>query len=258
MKKKFLFIPAIILSAFVFYTCSNNSTTAPNTNPPGTTSGGYFPNGDQSYYKYSVEKTDSAGTMQNGSRSTKYDGSGTQNGVTYQKQIDSVSIQGTTSIGVSYFRKSDTGVFYFLDTTGFSEVIPDSLKPFITFDAEMRLLLLPLQSGSTWPVFKMTLYNIVTLVSLDANFVGPDSVTLNLDSGTVTKKAAKIKYVLSLTLGVGVPTLTYTANAWVVNNIGFVKWEGNATVLDAFTGGGVNFADTSSTVTMSLTQYNLK
>jgi hypothetical protein len=261
MKKKLLYIPAFILSILAFYTCSNNSTTEVNTNPPQTTSSGYFPNGDQSYYKYSVEKTDSTGAMHSGSRSTTYDGSGTQNGVTYQKQIDSVSIQGTTAVGVSYFRKSDTGVFYFLDTTGFAEVIPDSLKSYITLDAEMRLLLLPLQSGSTWPVFKMNLNYIVlnfNIVELNAAYVGTDSVTLNLNTGTVTKEASKIKYDFNLKLDPFLPTVTYTTYAWLVNDIGFVKWQGNATVIDAFTGGGVNFADTTSAVTMSLIQYKLK
>ena len=255
MKRIVVFIPVIMIIAIVFYSCKKSNPTS--SNPP-TNTNDYFPNGDQSSYKYSVDRTDSTGAMQQGTRSTTYDGSSTKNGTTYQKQIDSLFILSQTNVGVSFFRKSDTGVFYFLDTTGLGGVIPDSLKPYITLDAEMRLLLLPLQSGSTWPVFKMTLSNIVTLVDVNATYLGTDSVTLNLNTGTVTEEASKIRYDISLTLGLGVPTVTYTANAWIVNNIGFVKWEGNGIIMDAFTGGGINFADTSSTVSMSLTQYNLK
>ncbi len=255
MKRIIVFMPVLLISALMFYSCSKSNPES--SNPPANT-GGYFPNGDQSYYKYSVDRTDSTGTMQTGTRSTTYDGNGTINGTTYQKQVDSLFILSQTNVGVSYFRKTDTGVFYFLDTTGLAGVIPDSLKQYITLDAEMRLLLLPFQSGSTWPVFKMTLSNIVTLVDVNATYLGTDSVTLNLNSGTVTEEASKIKYDISLTLGLGVPTVTYSTYAWLVNNIGFVKWQGNGAIVDAFTGGGINFADTSSTVTMSLTQYNLK
>ena len=264
MKRNMVFIIIVFMSALLFNACKSSSTTAPQT---PTNSGNYFPNGEGNIYKYSVTKTDSTGNTNSGTRTTSYQGTTVLAGVTYQNQIDTVTFGNFSTIATSLFLESNSGVVYTIDTTGLSETIPDSIKQYIQMDAGLKVFQFPFQDGQTWPVFNMSLkFGAITfnLVSVSAYYQGMENVTLNLTSGTVTDNAAKIKYVLTLT----VPDLTnplaapktysYTAYTWLVNNIGVVQMQGNGTIMDAFTGGGIHFSDTTSTVTQSLISYNIK
>ncbi len=245
----------LILSVFL-NACKNNST-----NPSPLEINTNFPNGDGSTYKFSVEKTDSNGTQTAGTRNTDYAGTQVKNNTAYQVQIDSFNLSGVSEISLSYFRKANDGVFYFLDTTGLTSFIPAIYLSYLHIDSEMRELLFPLVSGSSWPVFKLTLnYQIfnLTIIDFSANYVGKESVLLHLTSGDLTKEAIKIKYTLNLTIPNSTNTNTYSAYAWFVDGIGIVKWQGSGVILNAFAGGGVDLTDTTSVITQSLISYNLK
>ncbi len=245
----------IIILALLINACSKDNST----NPPVQNNKGYFPNNDGTKYTYSVEKTDSNGTQTTGTRSTEYSGTEVKNGTTYQVQIDSLNISGFSDISLSYFRKTNDTLFYFLDTTGLSASIPDSLRNLISLDAEMKVLSFPVTENKSWSVFKLSIHYFITLpvLTVDATYDGTESVTLHLTSGDLIKDAVKIKYTLSLSVP-NVPFTTYTAYAWLVDGIGIVKWQGNGTILNAFTGGGINLSDTTSIITQSLTSYDVK
>jgi len=87
---------------------------------------------------------------------------------------------------------------------------------------------------------------------------------LSLTSGTVIDSAAKIQYNIKLNIPnannpLAAPAASsYTAYAWLVNNIGVVQIQGNAFLLNAFAGNGINLADTSGTITQSIVSYNIK
>ncbi len=261
MKKFISSAITIFALALLINACKNSST-----NPPTPVNTGYFPNGDGTTYAYSVEKTDSMGSQSVGTRNTEYSGTQIKSGTTYQVQIDSVNISGIGQVSFSYFRKNDNGVFYFLDTTGLSSYIPDTLRPYITIDTEMRELLFPLSANSTWPVFKLSLHYAIfnlTIIDLSAAYNGIENLTLHLTSGDVNKSAVKVKYTLSLKIPdpnnlLHSVSSTYIAYAWYVDGIGAVKWEGNGTILNVFAGGGVVLTDTTSVVTQNLTAYTLK
>jgi hypothetical protein len=161
---------------------------------------------------------------------------------------------------LSYFRKTNDSLFYFLDTTGLAASIPDSLKGYISLDAEMKVLSFPVTENKSWSVFKLSikyLFFNLNVLTVDASYDGTESVTLHLTSGDVNKDAVKIKYTLNLSIP-NVPITSYTAYAWLVDGIGFVKWQGNGTILNAFTGGGVDLSDTTSVITQSLISYDVK
>jgi hypothetical protein len=250
----------VILSIALFiYSCSKDSPT--NTGGNGGAGSSYFPNGDSTYYKYTVNTTDTAGAEIEGTRTSRYNGTQPLEGTVYQVQYDTAVFQSQTTSSTAYFRKTDTGVFYFLDTTGLGASIPDSLEQYITTDSEVRALLFPLAAGSYWPVFKVTLhYGPITFAPVDvsASYAGTEDIPLNLVSGQITKSAIKIKYVLKLTFDFGAPSRNYEAYAWIVDGIGIVKWEGNATLLNGISGGGINFDDTTRVVSQSLIDYNVK
>lgn len=256
MKKSITGFFIVIILALLINACNKDSSTA----PPVQNDQGYFPNTDGTNYTYSVDKTDSAGTQNTGSRTTEYSGTGVKNGITYQVQIDSLNISAISSISLSYFRRTNDTLFYFVDTTGLSASIPDSLKDFVSVDQEMKVLSFPVTENKSWLVFKLSIRYLIfnlPVLTVNASYDGTESVTLHLTSGDVTKNAVKIKYTLTVSVP-EVPSVSYDAYAWLVDGIGIVKWQGNGTILNAFTGGGIDLSDTTSVITQSLIAYDVK
>ena len=143
-----LFISLIISSC----SKSDNSVAAGETD-----NSNYFPSKDGTYYKYDVEKTDSNNTQSTGTRDSRCS-STNEKGGSYSKQTDSVTINGSTEVYTSLYRKTNAGVYYFLDTTGFAASLSSSFSvyiPYITIDQEMLSLSYPLQSGKSWTVLKL-------------------------------------------------------------------------------------------------------
>ena len=247
----------LISAALFFNACEDDNPSDPG---PGNGGGsGYFPNGDGTYYKYNMATTDSSGAPENGTRTTRYSGTQSMQGTNYQVQYDTIFLS-QTGTSVSYFRKTDTGVFYFMDTTGLSASIPDSIEQYLSTDAEVRALLFPLGEGSNWTVFKVQLsYGPIVFYPVDvtASYAGTENVVLNLNTGEQTKSAIKIKYLMKLTFDFGAPSRNYEAYAWAVDSIGIVKWEGNAALLNGISGGGIDFDDTTRVVTQSLIEYDV-
>ena len=264
MIKKITLICAVFSAAILFNACKSKSTTEP---PTTSVSGDFFPNGDGTAYKYNTVTTDSNGTKTSGTRSTTYSGTTAIGGSTFQNEIDTVTVSGFSTVAHSFFLKSSAGVEYALDTTGLSQTIPDSLMQYVQLDATLRFLQTPFQDVGSWSVFNLSLkFGSISfnLVNVTAYYEGMEQVPLNLVTGNVTEDAAKIKYVLKLTIPdlqnpLGTPyTATYNAYAWFTSGIGIVQWQGNQAVLGAFSGGGINLGDTTSTVTQSLVSYQIK
>jgi hypothetical protein len=133
-------------------------------NPPLQNDTGYFPNGDGTRYKYSVTKTDSAGTQNTGTRNIEYSGTAVKNGNTYQVQIDSLNFSAVSELSLSYFRKTNDILYYFLDTTGISSIIPDSQKDYISLDKEMKVLSFPVTVNKSWSVltFPLSIFSLIS------------------------------------------------------------------------------------------------
>jgi len=260
-KLKVLFISLASL-ALLFNACKSNSTSNSPSNGPGNS---YFPNSNGTSYKYSVTKTDSAKNTTSGTRSTTYSGTTTLNGVVYQNEIDTLSFSGLSFVTNSLFVKTGDTVYFAIDTSGLSQVIPDSLRQYITISSGIKAFQFPFVQNTSWQVFNLGL-NIsgfaVNLVSVSGTYIGTEQVPLNLTSGATNMSAAKIQYTLTLKIPTANPlvfnTKTYTAFAWMANNVGMIQMEGNGAILDAFTGAGINFADTTSNITQSLISYNIK
>lgn len=225
----------------------------------------YFPNSEGTSYKYSYSRTDSSG-QSSGTRITNYKGSTTIKGTLYKIQIDSLIISPALQVDSSYFRSTSTGVYYNIDTTGFAASITDSslipLIPFVIIDNELLAYSLPLQNGKTWPVLKITLTSptVVTVVDVSALAVGDTTIILNLESGQTSKAALKIRFTLTLRLDPFSPqsVRTFTADVCLIPEIGPAKWEGCGTLVNVFTGLGIDFADTATVVSQSLIDYSIK
>ena len=263
MKKIILLLTVIISTGILFNACKNSNSVSPNTSS-GTAV--YFPSGDGSNYVYAVQATDSTGTI-TGTRSTTYSGTSVINGITFQKEIDTLAFGTGVHVAASYFKVSSSEVDYFLDTTGLSTSIPDSLIKYLSFSPTLKAFSFPFQSGQTWDVFDMGLKIgplSIPVINVTANYLGTQPITLNLTSGQSTQTAAEVNFVLTLTIPdlsnpLATPTQkSYSAIAWLVQNIGIVKWQGSGAVFSAFSGNGVSLGDTTTTVTQTLLSYNLK
>lgn len=262
MKNKLLTSVCSLLLIITFYACDESSTDPEGNGGTQVADGSSFPNEDGSFYKFEIQR-DSAGTITSGTRSSFYNGTQTIAGTPYQVQVDSLNFSGMPAlIDSMFFRKSNSGVFYFLDTTGLAASVPglDTLLQYLTLDSEIRLLLFPLLDNSSWSVFRMNLNYQGVLnfdpVVLTASYDGTENMDLNLDPPR-SVDAVKLKFTLTIKTDPFGAARTYTAFGWIAPNIGFVKWEGNGTVIGVFTGNGVDFDDTTSVYTQNLTQFNL-
>jgi len=267
MKTKLIIISGFLLGIFIFTSCDSDGGSG--TGNQNEDKSNYYPNGDGTYYKYNIDQTDSTGSQTSGTRSSTYNGTGVKNGTIYQIQVDSLTFASQTAVTLSYFRKSDFsssggGVYFFLDTTGFATNVPPDLLqylPLLQIDNELIIFSSPLTDGKTWTVFKINLNlgSPISIINGQATYLGKENININLTSGTITKEAIKIKYDVILRINpLSTNFQTFTAFCWYVADIGIVRWEGNATVLNALAAGSIDFADTSSTVIQNLIEVEIK
>lgn len=265
MKLKYLVLLAFSFG-LLFYSCKKSSTEP--TAPQGAvTAQNYYPGGVGSRFVYNVDTTGLGAAL--GTRTSVFTGTKTINGTEYISQVSTIKTGKDSVVNTMYFRRSDTGVYFYIDTTGLSKFFPDSLKSQLTLqiDNELQAFNLNLDKNFPWPAFKMNVKygSLITfnIIDLTAYYEGSENLTLNLASGQQTKQAEKIKYVFKLTIpDLKNPTnpsqRTFNADAWFVKDVGVVKFQGNGTILGALSGKGISFADTTKTVSQNLTSYDIK
>ena len=222
----------------------------------------YYPTSIGSTFKYSVTEKDSAGTViQNGTRDILFSGTTLYNGINYTTQDDSIDFGSQSSVSTYLVRKSETGVFYAVDTSQISLLIPDSLKQYVTLRSEMQLLFYPLTTGSYWRLYRITAEVQpgieVKILDIIASFDGIEQIAIDLTSGTTVLNARKVKYTVQIFTDIGGTPETYTAFMWYYENIGLIKFEGNQFIIG--TGGGeISFETTSNILSQELTEYNIQ
>jgi hypothetical protein len=248
-------ILAVIFSLIVLLNACKESTTEPTVD---VTSSDYFPNSNGNYYHYNFSVYDSSGLIQPGIRKSYFTGDTVLLLTPYQIKVDSFQID---NVNQSYFRKSSTGIFNYvgIDTTGFSGLIPDSLRGGISFDSEYRLLYQPLSLNQSWPVYKVTVDYMsyqFDFFTVDAAVISKDTLTITFQSGSETKSVYKIKYQAKLVIGISSDSITYECYAWVAENIGFIRWEGDTELINFFAGANIYPANT--TVIEELYSYKVQ
>jgi hypothetical protein len=259
MMKLKIYVAVIMVMSLLFAACKKESSPVDPGNGGNTQN--YFPDNNNAFYKYDVVYQDTTDAVYEGERTTRYSGTVDISGTTYIRQIDSINLEGNITTGESFFRKSNMGVYYYLDTTGISEIFPAEYLSLITLSTEMTAFTSPLNENSVWTVFLMSILNN-DLLRVEANVTGRENITINLLSGSVNREALKIKYLLRLYIPDPENLLmgtyeTFETYAWIVDGIGVVRWEGSAAVVAAFTGGGIDIDETAAIVTQNLVEYRL-
>jgi hypothetical protein len=248
---------SILASIFIFNFCTSDNSTA----PPNQNFKNYYPGGKGTTYKFNVEQQESSGNLSVSTRSVNYGNEIEIGAVKYREQKDSIDDGSTVTENFSYFRKTETGVFYFIDTTGFLSLVPDSIINLISVQDEMRLLLNPLAIGSFWPVFRVTvnLQPGVSYSPIDINgyYVSQEDLTLNLETGTIIATTQKVKYDLDFTTDLNQAAQRFSAYAWFAEEIGIVKMDGSSVLINILLTGGLSFGDTT-TIKQDLLYYDIK
>lgn len=258
----------ILFVLLVVAVCFINSCKKESSSPESPSTGNdvadasYYPAGDGTVYKYNIVRTDSNGTQNSGERTTRYEGTQLIGNTTYQVQIDSINISGFTNTSLSYFKKDDNGVSFFLDTTGLVASTPEIIPylQYLTLDSEMKLLTFPISDNSNWSVFKMTINATgfsFSPVEVTTAYDGKETLPLNLSSGNVDVETIRLKFTLKVQSDLLSQPQSFVAYCWLAKNIGLVKWDGNGAIVGAFTGNGIDFTDSTSTVIMNVTDYNI-
>lgn len=229
--------------------------------PPAQDFPEYYPDGIGSYYKYRITEKDSLGNIiQQGSRIIYYTGMTNHNEREYTTQADTLMFDTVSSYNTYLFRKSNTGVFYAVDTSQISQLIPDTLKQYVTLRDEMQLLFYPLTSGSTWSLYRITAEVQpgieIKILDITASFENSERLILIWPTGSLSVYTQKVKYTLEYYTDVNSEPESYTAYMWFVENIGLVKFEGNIVVL-SLTGGGINIAISPNILTQEVIEYNI-
>jgi len=248
----------ITVAALLFlFSCTSKEPTA----PPSAQVPDYFPNSDGTDYLFTITELDSTGILRTGTRYVLYNGDTLINGTSYKFQKDSIQMGTEIEERISNFRKSEIGVFYFIDTSGFAAALPDTLRNRMTISTEMQTLLLLLSGGSFWQVFNVTISLQPGIAyapyKITANYVLEEDVLLHLVSGDINVIAQKIKYDLEFRLDSEEPSQKFTAFSWVADKIGIIKIHGNAIVVNTILNGAVNLDDSSKTETQDLIDYNI-
>ncbi len=257
----------LLLIAILFYSCSKDSNPA-NSNANQVQASLYYPGGVGSNFYYNVVLIRPVGPTYDGARKVSFTGQTQLGNTTYFVQSNTMFISSDTTKSNSYFRKTDAGVYFFVDTTGLYTFFPDSLRSILTveIDKEQNIFNSTLDENYPWKVYKLNVkYSNITfsIIDLTANYVGSEEIALNLSTGTVNKTAEKVKYSLTLNIpditGTGnAKTGKFTAYGWFVKDVGVVKWDGNVTVLNAISGNSIDFDDTLNTMTQTINSYELK
>lgn len=269
--KKNIVLSLSILIAFALISCSKSDNPA-ESETSVTVAADYYPGGVGSSYTYNSTYKHNSST-DNGTRTSTYETKESKDNTEYTKQKNT-SIFGNLQVESSlYFRTSDSGIYFYIDTTGFGSTI-DSLKAAagisldvsITADPEINVFSAPLTANKTWHAYKLNLsisglFNI-PLIDVTATYMGTEDISVAATNST--KSAEKIKYDLTLTLpevkngSITTSSSVFGANVWYVKGIGAVKLDGNGLILDALSSGVINFSDSTSTITQTLTSFQLK
>ena len=257
----FLFkLLSFLLAGLLFvYSCSEENSTNPpdDDNPPV-----YFPDSEGTFYKYEIIEKDTNGIISTGIRNVIYLEDTLINSTRYKLQVDSVQTNLQMSVSSSYFRTTETGVFYFVDTTGFTNTLPDSLQSSVEIQDEMRAYLFPLSEGTVWTVYRISIelneFLRFNLVDITGKFISDETLILELSDGTQTVNTKNVELVFKLQTGVADSVITFNANTWLAEDIGIVKMEGSAIVLNLISGGGLDLSDISNTTIQNLIDYDVK
>lgn len=208
---------------------------------------------------YNLSITDSTNFTVTGNRFMSFNDSTIIGGTTYNIQVDSfetiLPFDTLTATAITYIRKTNIGVYSFADTTGFTGFLPDSLRQYLSADIDSRLLFYPLSVGQNFPVYTLSLSSFIigiSVIDVDAVVESAEILNVIINNSPATLNTFKIKYNFVIRTS-STDEIIYSAYGWVVKDLGFVKWDGDAEVINFLF--NENIFPPTTNVKMDLTTY---
>ncbi len=120
----------------------------------------------------------------------------------------------------------------------------------------------PLSEGTFWPVYRISVelneFLKFNLVDITGKYISDEILILDISDGKQTINSKKVEIVFKLQTGMADSVITFKANTWIGEDIGLVKMEGSAIVLNLISGGGLDLSNISNTTTQNLIDYDVK
>lgn len=253
MKKNLLFL--LLVTILLINSCKE-STTEPQVE---TINDQYYKIQNGASLVYNLSVTDSNNLAVSGNRYLSFNDSTIIGGTSYNIQIDSFEtfllFDTLTTTSISYIRKTNLGVYSYADTTGFTGFLPDSLRQYLSSDIDSRLLFYPLAVGQSFPVYTLSLSSFIigiNVIDVDAVVESAENLSLTINNNSIVLNTLKIKYELIIRTS-STNEISYKAYGWVAKDLGFVKWDGDAEVINFLLNKNVFPPETN--VRMGLTSY---
>lgn len=267
MKQKLIYL--LTISLLVFFAACSESDEDPTEPTDGDTAEQYYPGGVGSTFTYEGESTDSNNVNTPYQREVTYSQTQTENNTEYILQKNAITVGPSTTTGEFLFRTSSTGMFIYIDPAVFTEIL-DSIDTGgvsidIEADPELRLIAYPFANTPTWNAFSVSVdvsIISVNIFELTGNYRGKETVTV-MDNDL---DAEKVEYVATIKIPESVDqflsgsydTITLSAFAWFVKDVGLVKIQGSGLILGAFGSGELEFEDEGGNVSEILINYDIQ
>ncbi len=225
--------PALLFLLILFFISGCKE--AP-TIPPEETFPDYFPLSAGNYFVYNVDSLTNTGPVRIGTHISRVVFTDTINRIPYLLRTDTLFTASYSLTGQNRIRKTDNGVYMFVDTTGLTAFIPDSLRSFLSIDREANILSKPYYPGREWSGYSFLILN-VPIISLRC-ILEENTITSQLLNGSVQQvRMQKLRYVLTLqNPDTSASPLQYSAVVSYGENIGIMNIEGDAEILTLLLG----------------------
>lgn len=225
----------------------------------------YYAGDVGSKFFYSIDTLKSDGDYEHiGSRETLFENIQIYDSVLYTVQKNSNLIGPEISEDRILFRSSNRGVYFAADTNLIGDLLSDPiLRPIrdrIKFDTEANIFSTPIFDNRYWKVFKMN-YELgnsfeLTLFEIVSSFIGVDSLLISQRNEMV--ESEKLNYRLRVINPLdSLSVQEYFAEGWFTKNIGLVKLQGNAFIINLLTGSGITVPDTTRIIRQTLLDYSI-
>jgi len=250
-KRLFLILP--LVAGLLFTSCKE--VVAPE--PPVAVKN-YFPLPNNTVYKYSVDSVSATSAYFNiGTKNISFGPEVVVAGTPYYTQTEITNYtDGNIVTQRPKVRKTERGLYYYIDTSGTSALIPDTVRPFVQIDREVIAMTLPFFSGQTWSAFKFNVA-IVPLISVTASYGGSAAYSNDIIGLPSRVNAEIVKYELRITvpdLGTGPINLNYTGEVWYSEELGVVMREGDSFLFQLLAGGEIDLLAPNYKVRERLTE----
>ncbi len=158
----------------------------------------------------------------------------------------------------SKFRINENSIEFFYDSTGVTDLIPDSIDIKLTIDKSFKLVEYPYEKEKKWSVFKAGAdFGAFKFAVFSITGEYLESEDIQLTSFESTVNAEKIKFLIDINLpDISNPFISniqhYSATVWFSPEIGLVKLEGCAMFVNPITGRNFDIADSNKVIRHSL------